>query len=518
MNKLKILFSSYLIFLTLIGCGKNEETEINVGGSGSGTITGTTAKLDVEKAGTLTNLIPKDKKYTITNLVLSGELNGTDIKFIREMAGCDVDGETTAGKLSNLDLTDINIVTGGEPYYVLSSSSTYNSQKNTITSYMFYKCNSLNHIKLPNSITSIEDDAFKECTTITSITIGNGVTSVEGYAFYGCTELKEVIVDSNNTTYSSSDGILFNKEQTTLIKCPEGKTGEYTIPNNITSIEASAFSRCTKLTSIRISNSITGIEAETFNGCTRLTSITIPNSVTSIGNYAFNECTGLTSVTLEDGNTELNFSHNSNSSNYDSDIFVNCPIQELYLGRNISYYSYYSPFKNKTTITNITIGNSVTKIGSGAFEGCTGFTSITIPNSVTNIGSEAFYGCTGLTSITIPDGVTNIGSSAFSGCTGLTSITIPNGVTKIDESAFSGCTGLTSVTIGNSVTSIGGLAFVGCTGLIEIHCLAKTPPSTQFGYTFYGIKAECKLYVPIGCSEAYKTAGEWAGFKNIIEE
>lgn len=108
------------------------------------------------------------------------------------------------------------------------------------------------------------------------------------------------------------------------------------------------------------------------------------------------------------------------------------------------------------------------RLNKGAFRECSSLTSVTIPDSVTSIGNEAFYRCSSLTSITIPDSVTSIGKYAFSGCSGLTSITIPNSVTSIGDSAFSGCRGLTSVTIGNSVTSIGSSAFYNCLSLTSV--------------------------------------------------
>jgi hypothetical protein len=119
-------------------------------------------------------------------------------------------------------------------------------------------------------------------------------------------------------------------------------------------------------------------------------------------------------------------------------------------------------------LKSVTIPNSITSIGPGAFSGCTGLTSVTIPDSVETIGPGAFSGCTGLTSVTIPDSVETISRGAFSGCTGLTSVTIPGSVTSIDDFAFTRCTGLTSVTIPNSVTTIGPGAFFVCTGLTSV--------------------------------------------------
>ena len=126
-------------------------------------------------------------------------------------------------------------------------------------------------------------------------------------------------------------------------------------------------------------------------------------------------------------------------------------------------------FKDKSSITNAMIPDSVTSIGERAFSGCTGLTSVTIPDSVTSIGSDAFKSCIGLTSITIPDSVTSIGESAFSGCTGLTSVTIGGSVTSIGKYTFYGCNGLTTVTIPDSVTSIGSDAFKSCNNLQDIY-------------------------------------------------
>ena len=126
-------------------------------------------------------------------------------------------------------------------------------------------------------------------------------------------------------------------------------------------------------------------------------------------------------------------------------------------------------FYSCTSLTSIIIPNSITSIGVSAFVDCTSLASITIPNSVTRIGNNTFYGCTSLASITIPDSVTSIGNSVFYGCFGLTTLTIPSSVTSIGNFVFSNCTGLTSITIPNSVTSIGNSAFYGCTSLVNVY-------------------------------------------------
>jgi hypothetical protein len=135
----------------------------------------------------------------------------------------------------------------------------------------------------------------------------------------------------------------------------------------VTSIGSSAFSGCSNLTSVSILNSVTLIGRYAFQNCSSLASVVIPNSVTSIGEYAFYGCTGLKDIVLEDGTATLSFGTTS-SSNSDK-AFENCPVESVYLGRNISYYSSYSPFRSKTALTSLTIGNSVTSIGNDAFFG-----------------------------------------------------------------------------------------------------------------------------------------------------
>ena len=210
--------------------------------------------LHVERAGTLHGMINASRLPYITDLKLTGELNGTDISFIRTLV---------KKNLRFLDLSEARIVEGGAIYY-----SNYRTSNDIIGSYMFYNPDyspispcAISKINLPNSVTGIEEGAFKSCTRLTDINIPNSVTSIGPETFKSCTSLTDI-----------------------------------NIPNSVTSIGERAFSGCTSLTDINIPNSVTSIEWATFKGCTSLTDINIPNSVTSIGEQAFYNCDNLKSV------------------------------------------------------------------------------------------------------------------------------------------------------------------------------------------------------------------------------
>ena len=334
--------------------------------------------------------------------------------------------------------------------YIFDSSTitsfTFGNEVESIPAGLCKGMNKLSDITIPNSVTSIGEDAFYGCSGLTSVTIGKNVKNIGGGAFNSCSSLTSV-----------------------------------TIPNSVTSIGGMAFYNCSDLTSVTIGENVESIGNRAFWSCKGITSITIPNSVTSIGEDAFKSCKGLITVTIGE---KVESIHRWAFSECDALTSV------VWNARNCNDYSSYDdPFSSNITsfifgnkvehiparlcydmnkLSEITIPNSVTSIGEYAFYNCSGLTSVTIPNSVTSIGKSAFSGCSGLTSVTIGEKVESISESTFSGCSRLTSVIIPNSVTSIDKGAFKSCSSLTSVTIGEKVENIGEEAFSGCSGLISV--------------------------------------------------
>ena len=334
----------------------------------------------------------------------------------------------------------------------------------SIGDYAFAYCTSLASVTIPESVTSIGSYAFYNCTSLTSVTIGDGVTSIGRYAFYNCDSLTSIVT-----------------------------------PDSVTSIGSYAFSGCTSLTSVTIGSGVKSISSYAFSGCSNLTSITIPDSVTSIGSSAFSGCSSLESMTIPFVGDEADktssdtyqypFGYIFGTSSYTGGTAVT----QRYYGDSTTYYTsatYYIPSSLRSVT--VTGGN----ILYGAFYNCSMLTSVTIGDSVTSIGSSAFSGCTSLASITIGNGVTSIGENAFGSCDDLqyneygnalylgndenpyavlieaknqsiASVNINASTKLINNEAFRSCESLASVTIPDSVTSIGNNAFYGCTNIVS---------------------------------------------------
>jgi len=330
----------------------------------------------------------------------------------------------------------------------------------------FNRCKKLSSVEIPNSVTNIGANAFLLCESLTSISIPSNVTNIGSSAFAYCSNLTSINVNSGNAAYSSENGVLYNKNKTTLIRCPEGKTGSYVIPNSVTIINTWAFDNCKGLTSITIPISVTNIGEQVFSNCSGLTSITIPNSVTSIGKWAFADCWRLTAINIPNSIVNIGEGAFSNCSNLTS-----FKIPDLVTSIE------YNTFGRCRKLTSVAIHNFVTNIGISAFESCENLTAITIPSSITNIERDAFRSCSNLTTVNFnAENCIVMGSCSrpvFWGCNKLKFLNIGSNVVKIPDYAFCGCSSLTSVTGAESVKDIGKSAFNGCINLLFNNLLEK---------------------------------------------
>lgn len=222
--------------------------------------------ITLSAAGTLSDYITEEERLFITDLKIIGNINGTDIKLLRYMAGKDDGVIETGGKLTYLDLSDANIVEGGEEYYADGST-----EANVIGCNMFSEL-ILENLILPKSITTIQAFSFDYCVALNSITIPASVTTIEPKAFSN-NRFKSILVEEGNNSFVSEDGVLFNKDKTSLICYPFYKEGtEYSIPEGVTTIYGGAFLMCL-LEKITIPSSVEEIEPHSFYVTTLLKEI-----------------------------------------------------------------------------------------------------------------------------------------------------------------------------------------------------------------------------------------------------
>lgn len=306
----------------------------------------------------------------------------------------------------------------------------------TIRDSAFASCNKLTAVHLHDNIDYIGEFAFYKCSALTEIVIPVGVNIIGYGAFFRCSTLTSINVANANIAYSSYNGVLFNKDKSVLIYCPEAKSGNFTIPESVTRIDERAFDSCILISSITIPSNVKVIADYAFTDCYGLNDIIFEGDfeILSIGEFAFSGCSNLSSISLPYGLHSI--------------------------GKYV--------FNKCYNLTNVYLPEGIAVIGDGAFNDCINLESMIIPDSIINLGVYIFENCWDMTEVKLPSGITFIPEGMFYHCSGFTEFELPTTVTWIDSYAFSGCVNLSDITLSDSVSKIGNYAFKDCTALTTL--------------------------------------------------
>ncbi|MBR6986061.1 MAG: leucine-rich repeat protein, partial [Ruminococcus sp.] len=366
----------------------------------------------------------------------------------------------------------------------------------TIPERCFQNFIGLEQVVLPDTITEIKEFAFFNCQNITNIDIPESVLSIDNNAFYRTGLSTFSFPDSVKII---SEGVLGECKDLTTVSCA----------SDITEIDSAAFVNCAKLSSFDIPKSVKSIECEAFQSCKSLTKITVPQSVEYMGESAFSGCDNLRDAffyTSNLGEGILSNCHNLenlilNDFQYDihslfgtygdneEDFYLTYDKNERVTGSSIHRFIPYSLknisvmngdevpnrfFANLKSLKKVEISDNVKLINNEAFERCINIDNLDfLPNNLEKIGVGAFAGCTGISIINIPSNVKIIDSRAFDGCSSAKSISIPASVKKIGDAAFYGCSSLNKALIPETVESLGSQLFYGCSNLKDV--VLETP-------------------------------------------
>ena len=405
----------------------------------------------VEKAGTLSTLLSQESMDTITSLILKGEINGDDVQVLRYMAGRDKDGEVSDGMLSELDMSEVQIKSGGS----------YNEihTEGEIPQLMFDQCHSLKKIILPNLCTGIAGFAFNDCKYLEEVKIPENCTFIGNGAFYECKSLLSVDIPSTMTAIG--DAAFYN--------CSKLQSITFVGDCHLSKMAQHCFSG-TAFTTFTLPSQIKVIPEEAFSNCKFLREFVIPegSALRLIEQGAFSSCSNLST---------LRISKNSKLANIENDAFLSCPLTSLYIPK------FLTSFKSTWNTSN-------TK-------------SVTIhPENQYFVNIDSIiYGRQDKNVVYLPKDIKG-------------TIHIPEFISEITERMFCDMKKVSTIELPTSLTSIDNYAFAGCNGLQRIISESTNAPIVTAS-SFEEMPVEnITLYVPASSVNTYKSNG-WNEFRKI---
>ena len=407
-----------------------------------------------------------------------------------------------------------------------------------------------NEFQYFNTIKSLDAKAFGNCTNLKTITIPSSISEIDATVFEECTSLYRVIFDDTSNLKVIQGGYAENDDTYYGLFANCKSLKYVFIPSSVTEIQPCAFYGCENLTtvefgknskltkiaggySLKKGNSYKYSTFGAFQNCKSLVSITIPVSVEEIGQSAFSGCVGLKTIIFEKGCKLKKLSGGFKS---------------MYYGTSTSnqIYAQLGCFKNCSSLLSVEIPASVEIIESGVFLGCSSLANVSFEEGAKlmefgdgnrgstfyEVASGVFENCTSLNTIVIPESVEKIGTSTFKGCTKLESIVFEgesllkvingaqgstnyNSSSEYDYGAFTGCSNLKEIYLPENLAEIGEVAFSRCIGLMDVYCKATTPPGIKTN-TFNSVPSSIRFYVPAISVEIYKTASVWKNYSSSI--
>ena len=387
-------------------------------------------------------------------------------------------------------------------------------------------------------VTSAFEGTFSNSTKLTSVSLPSTLTDLGSTPFSSCNKLLSINVSPDNPTYSSVDGVLYNKSQSTLISCPGGKTAHFEVPSGVTEIANSAFYGCSKLTSVHLPSTVQRLGVYAFRACIMMAEVNIPDGITELENGVFRGCSSLKEIVVPSSVTKLG----------DYAFYYCQSLTNLQLTGPVTSIGSYG-LSSCVKLTTIELPSTLESLGDRVFESDSKLESVSFPSTLKSLGMANFRGCTALASIEVAEGndyftsvdgvlynksmdkliccpsqrkgvyevpstVKRIDDYAFFMCRYLSSIKLPLSLTEIGLSAFANCSNLSVLTLPNAVRRIDKSAFITCTSLERIVSYNTVPPiltSTVFSSRSYSLPLE----VPSSAIASYKNSDEWVNFTDI---